>query len=242
MLQRFSLFIFLAGFGLALQAQDITVDQVLENYFEITGGVENWKDLNSMKMTAVMSMQGMEFNGVITQMRPNKQRVEVNIQGQSMIQAYDGEDAWWIFPMQTGPDPQNMPAEMAEDMVKEKFEDEFIDYAEKGHTVEMIGTKEVDGAQTYEIKMTKENGDVVYYYFDTEYFVPIMQKAEVSEGPMKGQFVERYLSDYQEVDGMMIPHFMEVKINGQFTQKITLKEIKLNPELDESIFSRPKKD
>lgn len=69
-----------------------------------------------------------------------------------------------------------------------------------------------------------------------------MQKSEVSTGPMKGQFVETYLSDYQEVDGMMIPHFTEAKMNGQSTQKITLQEVELNPELDDLIFSRPKKD
>ncbi|MBD3628578.1 hypothetical protein [Cyclobacterium sp.] len=56
-------------------------------------------------MKGLMHMQGMEFLGVNTQARPNKQRAKVDIQGQSMIQAYDGEDAWWLFPLQTGPDP-----------------------------------------------------------------------------------------------------------------------------------------
>jgi len=242
MLKRLLLLISLTGFGLALHAQDMKVHELLGYYFENTGGIENWKKLNSMRMKGLMSMQGMEFKGVITQARPNKKRLEVDIQGQSMIQAYDGEEAWWLFPMQTGPDPQAMPAEMAEEMVISKFEDELIDYTKKGHTVELIGTSEVEGTATYEIKLTKENGEVAYYYFDKESYLPVMQKSEVSTGPMKGQFVETYLSDYQEVDGMMIPHFTEAKMNGQSTQKITLQEVELNPELDDLIFSRPKKD
>ncbi|WP_162342765.1 outer membrane lipoprotein-sorting protein [Cyclobacterium salsum] len=241
MLKRLVLFISLAGFSLALKAQDREATEVLAHYFENTGGIENWRKLTTMRMKGLMRMQGMEFTGMITQARPNKKRVEVDIQGQSMIQAYDGEDAWWLFPMHTGPDPQAMPAEMAEGMVNE-FEDDFIDYEKKGHTVELLGAIELEGIPTYEIRLTKENGEVVYYYFDKEYYLPVMQKSGVATGPMKGQFVETYLSDYQEVDGMMIPHFTEVKVNGQFVQSITLQEVDLNPEVDDLIFSRPKKD
>ncbi|MDN3688510.1 outer membrane lipoprotein-sorting protein [Cyclobacterium jeungdonense] len=166
--------------------------------------------------------------------------MEVDFQGQSMIQAFDGEDAWWLFPMHTGPDPQSMPTEMAESMVKSNIEGDFIDYAKNGHTLELLGSSEVEGTPTYEIRLTKENGEVVYYYFDKKYFVPVMQKSEVETGPMKGQFFETYLSDYQEVDGIMIPYFTVVKVNGQTVQSITFQEVELNPEVDELIFSRPK--
>ncbi len=53
-------------------------------------------------------------------------------------------------------------------------------------------------------------------------------------------FLYSYLSDYQEVDGIMIPHFTEVRVNGQTVQGITFQEVGLNPEVDELIFSRPK--
>lgn len=242
MLKPFCLLVFYFGFNLGLHAQEITVDELLNHYFENTGGIDNWKKLNAMRMTATMSMQGMEFNGVITQARPNKQRIEVDVQGQSIIQAYDGIDAWWINPFQTGPEPQSMPEDEAESMVKNEFEDAFIDYSEKGYTVELLGTSEIEGTATYEVKLTKENSDVVYYYFDKEYYVPVMLKSEVASGPMKGQFIETYLSNYQEVDGMMIPFFTEVKIGGSTAQKITLQNVELNPQVDDLLFSRPKKD
>lgn len=240
MLKRFSLLL-LAAFSLVgLQAQDeMTADQILDNYFEAVGGKENLRKMQSRKMTATMSMQGMEFPGVIYEMAPNKQRVEVDVQGQQIVMAYDGEDAWWIMPFQTGPDPQDMPEDQAESMTKQKFEPEFIDYTEKGHSVELLGMEEVDGAQTYAVKLTKENGDVETHYFDAEYFVPVMIKTEIDEGPMKGQFVEQFLSDYQEVGGFMIPHYMETKMGGQTGQKITIKEIVINPELEAALFGRP---
>jgi outer membrane lipoprotein-sorting protein len=241
MLKRFSLLL-LAVFSLtAVQAQDMTADEVLDNYFEAIGGKEKIRAMQSRKMIATMNMQGMEFPGVIYEMVPNKQRVEVDVQGQQIVMAYDGEDAWWIMPFQTGPDPQDMPEDQAEGMTKETFEPPFIDYADKGHSVELLGKEEVDGAETYVIKLTKENGDVQTHYFDAEYFVPIMVKTAVDEGPMKGQFVEQYLSDYQEVDGFMVPFFLETKVAGQTGQQITIKEVQIDPELEATIFSRPQK-
>ncbi len=240
MLNRLLAVVCLIGFGFVAQAQDMTVDQILAKSLENTGGEANWKKLNTMRMTGTMSMQGMEFAGVVTMMRPNMQRVDVDIQGQKLIQSYDGTDAWWLFPMQTGPTAQPMPEEMATDFTKEQFEDDFINYKEKGHTVELIGTAEVEGAPTYEVKLTKKNGDVEYHYFDQEYFVPIMQKTEVSQGPMKGQYMETYLSDYQEVEGMMVPFFMETKAGGQTVQKMTMSKVEMNPEVETTLFSRPK--
>lgn len=245
MIKRFFLLLTaVCTFGF-LQAQDqqaaltVTADEILENYFENVGGKEQLQNMKTRKLSATMAMQGMEFPGIIYEMSPNKQRVEVDVQGQQIVMAYNGEDAWWIMPFQTGPDPQDMPADQAEGFTKQTFESPFINYSDKGHTVELIGKEEVDGAETYALKLTKENGDVETHYFDTEYFVPIMMKTQIDSGPAKGQFVEQYFSDYQEVDGFMIPFYMETKVGDMTGQKITVKEVMINPELDEAIFSRP---
>lgn len=245
MIKRIAFFCVILVSGMTVQAQDAeapSVDDILAAYFENTGGVEQWKNLSTMKMEGKMSMQGMEFPGTIYMKRPNLQRVEVNIQGKDLIQAYDGETAWWINPFMGSEDPQPMPAEMAQEMTKDEFEDDFIDYAEKGHTVEYVGTEEVEGAQCYVLKLTKANGDVESHYFDTEYMVPIMQRTTISEGPMKGQASDTFLSDYQEVDGFMIPFFLETKVGGQSFQKITLTSIELDTEMEATMFAMPAKE
>ncbi|WP_367388080.1 outer membrane lipoprotein carrier protein LolA [Lewinella sp. LCG006] len=220
--------------------EDITADEIIATYLENIGGKDNWKALTAMRMEGKMAQMGMEFPGVVMQVPPNKQRIEVNIQGQQMIQAYDGETAWWINPFMGGADAQPMPAEMASEFTKEKFEDDFIDYAEKGHTVELLGEAEVDGVMTYEVKLTKKDGSEEFHYFDPEYMVPIMQKTILSEGQMKGQAVENYLSDYQEFEGLMIPTYIESKLGGATQFSMTVTKVELNPELDETLFAYPK--
>jgi outer membrane lipoprotein-sorting protein len=226
---------------LAMQAQDApSVDEILNQYFENTGGKERWTSLNGMKMTGKMFGQGMEFPGILYMQRPNLQRIEIDIQGKQLIQAYDGETAWWINPFMGGEDPQPMPAEMAEEVTKEQFEDDFLNYADKGHTVEYVGTEEVEGAECHVLKLTKATGEVEFHLFDTEYMVPIMERTPIEEGPMKGQMAETSMSDYQEVDGLMLPHYIATKVNGQVVQAITIESIELDPEFDAALFAYPR--
>ena len=233
------LFMLLASFQLS--AQDVKVDDIINNYLKNTGGAENWKKVKSMKMTGKMSMQNMEFPLVVYRMPEKKQRIEANVQGKQIIQAYDGKDAWWINPFMGGPDAQPMPSEMASEMKGETFEDVFIDYKKKGHKAELVGKETIEGAETYNVKLTKKDGDVKNYYFDTENFVPIMIRSTIKEGQAKGQNLDTMLSDYQEVDKFVVPHFMEVRINGQPGQKITLETVTFNEKMDESMFAFPKK-
>ena len=133
---------------------------------------------------------------------------------------------------------QNLKNELAQ------FPDPFLNYKEKGYTVELIGKETIDGAETFKIKLTKKpvlvNGEslpnITHYYFDTENFVPIVVESTVNQGPMKGQTVKSTLSDYQEVDGIYFPFSM-----GSQFQTMEFKEIKLNPEVDAASFALPAK-
>jgi len=222
---------------LVTEAQD--ADEIISNYFENTGGLDAWKELKSMKIKATFDQGGMQLNAVIYRKQPDLSRTEIVVQGKTIVQAYDGETGWMINPMMGSEDPQKMPAEMEEAMKDEKFESELIDYQEKGNTVELEGTEEVEGTETYKVKLTKKNGDVEYYFFDTEYFVPIMERRAIKVGPMKGQESETYISDYQEVNGLMVPYYIEVKANGQSMQKLTIQEYALNENLADSLFKYP---
>lgn len=222
-------------------AQDVKVDDVVNNYLKNTGGVEKWKSLKTMKMTGKVNMQNMEFPVVMYRMPEKKQRVEINVQGKQIVQAYDGKDAWMVNPFAGGTEPQLMPDEMAAEMKDEVFEDVFIDYKKKGHQAELMGKETIDGAETFKVKLTKKGGDVKYYFFDTENFVPIMIRSTVKSGPAKGQDTETFMSDYQEVDKLMVPYFIEVRQNGQTAQKITLENVNFNEKIDESIFAFPAK-
>lgn len=231
---------------LATGASAQSVDEILSKYFENTGGISNWKALQSMKVEGSMNMQGMDLEFNMITKRPDLQRMQIKVQGMEIVQAYDGKDAWMINPFASGTEPVKMTGEEAKEMTDRKFEDEFIDYKSKGHEVTLLGQEEIDGVKCHKVQIIKnKNNDkedvTEIHYFDAENFVPIMVVAYARSGPMKGAESNTYLSDYQEVNGFMIPFSTETKMNGQSLMKMTFKNVSLNEQVEDTIFAFPKK-
>jgi hypothetical protein len=214
----------------SVTAQDITADELLDNYFETIGGKDAWKNISSMRMSGITNAQGMSFPVTVTSMEPNLQKVEVSVQEKMLIDAFDGENAWGINPFMGGTEPQLKTDEESEQAAKNDFENELIDYAAKGHQVVIEGTEEIDGLETIKLKLTRKEGDEHYYFFDPETYVPIMMRSFVEMGPQKGMAVEVYMSDYDDVDGLIIAHTIEQKMNGQTVMQMTAERVELNPE------------
>jgi hypothetical protein len=224
-------------------AQDITVEKLIANYLENIGGAEKWKAVKSTRMTGVTNVQGMQLPTKVIAMYPNLTKVEIDVQGNKIVpQAFDGEAGWSLNPFAGATEPTKSTEEESGEMAKQNFEDELIDYVAKGNQVVLLGNKEIDGSTTYEVKLTKKSGDEIYYYFDTENFVPIMRKDFINVGPAKGTAIETYISDYQEVEGLMMSMSIEQKVNGQTIMQMTMEKVEINPtDLNKEAFAFPKK-
>jgi len=62
----------------AVQAQDMTLEEILESHFEAIGQ-EKLNDVKSMTVAGKMMMQGMELPFKMIIKRPNKSRMEMTI-------------------------------------------------------------------------------------------------------------------------------------------------------------------
>ena len=243
MIRKSALTLFLLVLVLATRAQ--TADEILNKYYENTGGIEKWKSLQTRKGVGKMNMQNMDFPITMYEKAPAKQRIEFSVQGLQIVQAYDGTDAWMINPMQGGTTAVKLTDEEAKEFKDNEFEDEFIDYKKKGHSVELKGTEEIDGVKCHKIELVKnKNNDkedvTEIHYFDAENFVPIMVVSYAKSGAVKGQEIKTYLSDYQEVNGLMMPFFIEAKMNGQTVRKITIDNQTVNEPIEDTLFAFPK--
>ena len=79
----------------------------------------------------------------------------------------------------------------------------------------MEGKEEYEGTEVYKLKLIEADGDERFYFFDSELFVPVAIRSVAQAGELKGQTIDNVTSDYQEVDGLMIPFSMKQKLNGQ---------------------------
>ncbi|AUC15944.1 outer membrane lipoprotein-sorting protein [Tenacibaculum sp. SZ-18] len=237
------LIVFTLLFSLSAYAQ--TAEEIINNYIENIGGKEKLEQLKGVQMIGNMKMQGMEIPFEMLSTKDGKQLVSIELQGNKMVwSAFDGKTSWQRNQMTMDAEKSDNEATQNLKNELEQFPDPFLNYKEKGYTVELIGKETIDGTETFKIKLTKKpvliNGEltpnITNYYFDTENFVPIVTESQVNQGPMKGQTVKSTLSDYQEVDGLYFPF----SIGSQF-QTMEFKEIKLNPEVDAASFALPTK-
>jgi len=236
--------------SLTINAQ--TADEILSTYFENIGGLENLNKVEGIKMTAKVNAQGMEIPVEIVNLSDGKQYLKFNLQGKEMTQmAFDGEIMWSTnFQTQKA---EKSDAEATANMALESndFPNAFIDYKEKGYTVELLGKETIDGAEAFKIKLIKEpvtidgkkEDNVSFYYFETENYVPIVIHSEVKSGQAKGMTSEVKMSDYQEIDGLYFPFSMTQGIKGQpGGQTISINKIELNPTIDDSVFKFPEEE
>ena len=225
-----------------------SVDEIIDNYFENTGGIDQWRKLKGVKMSAKLSQQGMEIPIEIIQMQGGKQMQIINFQGQSIkAQVFDGEVSWGINMMSQKPEKSDQETTDNLKLDNNDFPDSFMDYKSKGYTAELIGKETVDGTETFKVKLTKEpktvdgkkEDDITFYFFDTENYVPIAIQTEVREGPGKGMIMEITMSDYQEVEGLYFPFSQTQGIKDQPSIPLIIDSIELNPTIEEKEFKFP---
>ena len=225
-----------------------TADEIVKNYFNNTGGYDAWGEVEGMKMETIIKNQGMEIPLTIIQLADGRQMTVINLQGNELKQGvFDGETVWGIN-MQSMK-PEKMNTETTENMKLDKndFPDPLYEWEAKGYSLEKVGSETVEGTETIKLKLTKEpktiDGeevpDVLYYYFDTEAFIPILTETEIKQGPQKGSIQQVKMSDYQEVDGFYLPFSIEQGLKGGATQTINIDTITLNPDVDDSEFAFP---
>src|SRR5436190_1990332 len=94
-----------------------------------------------------------------------------------------------------------------------------------------------DGFEAVVVQENKRpNGDVSFYFLDTEYYVPIRINTQrmIRGAP---QELETSLGDYKQVAGVYLPFFLETGLRGsQDRSKITYEKIEANVPLDDQRF------
>ena len=223
----------------SVAAQD--VDEIVARNIEALGGLANLKSVQSIESVGMISLQGIIAPLTMRIKRPGKLRMDLAIQGQSLVQATDGETAWQIMPFMGSTIPRKLSDDQAAAMSESADIDGLLtDYKQKGHAVELIGKEDVEGREAYHLKVTKQSGHIIDVYLDTERYLEMKRIAGTVVEGMKIK-VTTYYEDYRLVEGLQMPYSMRVEAPERpaFNQVMKLTEIRLNPEIKDTIFEMP---
>jgi outer membrane lipoprotein-sorting protein len=174
--------------------------------------------------------------------RGRKMRVEIQFNGQTAVQVYDGAQGWKLRPFLNRHQVENFtPEELQAASTQSDLDGLLIDYAAKGSKVELDGTEQVDGRNTYKLKVTDKNSHPRHVWVDAETFLET--KVEGTPRRLDGKYhpVATYLRDYRSVNGLMMPYLLETAVEGvRDKEKIMIENITSNPKLDDSRFAMPR--
>jgi len=215
-----------------------TVDEILEQHFAAIGQ-EKLLATNTMSTKGKIVQGQFEIPFTSFQKRPMNFRSEAEFQGMKISSGFDGTQGWSVNPMMGSTDPQPMTEEQIDRMkIQSDYDGLLYNYKEKGYTVEFTGKETVDDIETYVLKLTRPNGDVITSYIDAENFVMLKMKSKLKMQGVETE-AETIFSNYKFVNEILIAHSMETKVNGETMMQMVLEEVTYNTEIPDSMFMMP---
>jgi outer membrane lipoprotein-sorting protein len=217
-----------------------SVDEVIASNIKARGGLEKIKAVRSVRTTSKLTQGSFRAAYVQENKRPDRVREEAIIQGLAQVQAYDGKVGWQISPFGGRKDPELMSQDDTKTLtIDADIDGPLVDYKQKGHKAELVGHDSVEGTDCYKVKLSLKNGDVRYYFLDSDSFLEL--KIE-NQSNIRGtvQYTETYFGDYEQVNGIYYPFAVETGDKGSDTRtKFAVDKVELDVPLDDARFAMP---
>jgi outer membrane lipoprotein-sorting protein len=221
-------------------AQTPSAEELVAKNLAARGGEEKIKGMSSARLVGNVSVQGMDMPITILTKRPNKMRQEMSMQGQTIVQAFDGETVWAINPMMGSAAPRVLEGGPA-DAVKSQslFDGPLLGYKERGDALEVVGPADVDGAKTWKLKLTRKDGKTMHIFLDAETGLEKQWTASMDQNGMTME-IETVMADYQATDGLKVARNLRTRMGGQQVAAVTFTTVEFNVPVDDAVFAMPK--
>jgi hypothetical protein len=223
-----------------------TADEIIEKYLTAMGGRAAIEKLTSRSTigTMTLSTPAGDVSGPIetVNQRPNKTRTLINLDLSSLgagpmvlDQRFDGTSGYALDSLRGNRD---ITGGQLENMKNSVFPNPFLNYRERGVTVELSGKEKVGEREAYVLILKPKSGPVSRQFVDTESYLPIKLVVKV-DLPDVGEVEQTTeFSDYRDVDGVKVAF----KVKGtsavqSFT--VTLTKVEHNKKIDDALFSKP---
>src|ERR1035438_2293549 len=145
--------------------------------------------------------------------RPGKMRFELEFNGQTAIQVFDGANGWKLRPFlgRRVVEPYTTE-EMKVATMQADLDGPLVDYAAKGTVIELDGMEKVEDRDTYKVKLTMKNRQAIHVWIDAQTFLEAKIEGQPRRLDGVDHPVEVYLRDYRPVNGLQIPFVLETRV------------------------------
>lgn len=211
----------------------VTAETVVSDYVNAIGGVQKINELKDLQSSMVMKMPGPTLDLKMTQKGGKKIAIDMSMNGQVVShRVFDGEKA-----MESGMGGERaLEGEELEDLKEQALFSKEANYKSAGYKLTLKGVEAVDGKNAYILEVERPDGKKTTEYYD---MTSSLKVREVSTQPgMDGQptTVTTDFGDYKPVNGVLLPHAINVSGIFPVPMKGTITEIKANAGVDDAAF------
>ncbi len=210
-----------------------SLDEIVKKYTE-ANKLDHVSSLKTIKVTANLSIQGMEMPMVLWMKNPNKIKSVTSFNGQDMIQVFDGDKGYVVNPMAGSTDPVEMtPDQVKQTLRSSMFQNFMANYFKNGQLT-LDGEDKVNDKPAFKIKAAIEGGTVIDMYIDKSSYFLVKTSTTTSQGGMTVT-VDSYPTDYTETSGVMIPMKTTTSAQGMDIL-INFTKVEVDVPMEDSVF------
>lgn len=230
----------------ALQAQvPAAVDPkalvVIQRHLRVRGGVERLRSVTSLRMAGQQLLLPAEF-GIPwrqEQVRPNRFREEITVQGMVEVHTFNGTEGWVLIPWARERGPQPMPPEQVEVLKEMDFEDPWLQALDQQAELRYVGPSVFNRIPVFGVSRKMGPQDEVVGWFDQEVGLEVMRE-RIHREMGEVYKVRTELREWRTVKGIAFPfEIVHRAVARGRRQKVVLDTVEVNPVLPEARFGKP---
>jgi outer membrane lipoprotein-sorting protein len=210
-----------------------SLEDIISKY-TVANKLDKISDFKTLKITAKTSMMGMDMPMEIWMKNPNKIKSVTSVNGQDIVQVFDGEKGYMVNPMAGSSDPVEMTAEQIKDVAKSNmFNNYMVRYLKDGKLT-LAGEENVNGKPAFKIQAALDGGNSATMFIDKSTYLLIKTTAKVNQGGMD-MAIESYPSDYTETNGIILPMKTTTSASGMEIVT-TFTKVEVDTPMEDSVF------
>jgi outer membrane lipoprotein-sorting protein len=216
------------------QAPTPTARELIATNLEARGGEARLGEIQTRRVVGTITLQDREARMEVLAKRPNLMLQEMVAGEQRFITAFDGKQAWALNPM-LGDSPQPVQGPPADALKQQaQFDGLLLSAHQRGDAIEVVGPEIVEGTPTWKLAI-KGADRVTHIFLDQKTGLERKVSATIP-GDAGDVLVESVISDYEPVNGLLVPRKVETRVGGQLEATVRIETVEFNVPIDDSRF------
>ena len=222
----------------------LTVEQIIQRNTNAMGGRAAIEAIQAVQINLHIKYPGFEVDGVYRAARPGRMRIDIVANSKRVfMERFDGETGWqWngkeekeegVIPTAALRHGVELPGNLFG----------LHEMQKRGHRIELAARQKIDGIDYYVLHVIFADGDETSLFVDPQTWRITRRRdvralhPDVDPTPTT---IESRKSDWRRVDGVWFAFADEDRDlkTGKVLETAQIKEIKVNPSIDPSIFGK----